>query len=163
MYFCQTIRILMRFIGNFEARLDAKSRVFVPAPFRRLLQTGGQPVLYLRKDIFEDCLVLYPDTVWEAELDTLRKKLSKWNPTQQAIFRQYTREAVLVEMDANGRILIPKSLMEACGITADVVFLGVDDTLELWDKATLEKSKLPAETYRTQLVTLMDGSDKQSE
>lgn len=159
MYFCQTIRILMRFLGNIDARLDTKSRVFVPAPFRRLLQAEGQLVLYLRKDIFEDCLVLYPEDVWEAELGKLRKKLSKWKPEQQAIFRQYTHEAIIVEMDANGRILIPKALLDACGINSDVVFLGVDDTLELWDKATLEKTKLPAEAFRAQIVALMDGSD----
>jgi len=163
MYFCQTIRILMRFLGNFEARLDAKSRVFVPAPFRRLLQADGQPVLYLRKDVFEECLILYPASVWEAELDTLRRKLSKWNPSQQAVFRQYTREAVMVEMDANGRILIPRTLLEACNMTTDIVFLGVDDSLELWDKTTLEKTTLPNDIFRTQLVTLMDGTEQKAE
>ncbi len=120
-------------------------------------------MLYLRKDVFEECLILYPASVWEAELDTLRRKLSKWNPSQQAVFRQYTREAVMVEMDANGRILIPRTLLEACNMTTDIVFLGVDDSLELWDKTTLEKTTLPNDIFRTQLVTLMDGTEQKAE
>lgn len=149
----------MRFLGNIEARLDAKSRVFVPAPFRRLLQAEGQLSLFLRKDLFEKCIVIYPEAVWEAELGTLRNKLSKWSPEQQSLFRQFTYEAVMVEMDASGRILIPKSLLEACGIVSDVVFLGVDDTIELWDKAALERTKIPDEAFRTQIIALMGASE----
>ena len=47
-----------QFLGNIEAKVDAKGRVFVPAAFRKLLQLQGEDWLVLRKDIFQDCLVL---------------------------------------------------------------------------------------------------------
>ncbi|NLZ73905.1 MAG: cell division/cell wall cluster transcriptional repressor MraZ, partial [Bacteroidales bacterium] len=54
---------MSHFLGNFEAKVDAKGRVFVPAVFRKLLQQKEEEWLVLRKDIFQDCLVLYPGSV----------------------------------------------------------------------------------------------------
>ena len=49
---------MSHFLGNFEAKADAKGRIFVPAVFRKLLQSQDETWLVLRKDIFQDCLVL---------------------------------------------------------------------------------------------------------
>jgi MraZ protein len=111
----------MRFLGNFEARLDAKSRVFVPAPFRRLLQADGQPVLYLRKDVFEECLILYPP-VLGSRIDSLEPELAKWNPLSTSIFRQYTCGTVMVEMDANGSNSDPRQCFGKRQHDDDIVF-----------------------------------------
>ena len=54
----------MRFLGNIEAKTDAKGRVFLPSVFRKVLQSAGEERLVLRKDVHEACLVLYPETVW---------------------------------------------------------------------------------------------------
>lgn len=147
----------MRFSGNFEAKLDAKNRVFIPAGFRRLLQSELQEetcVLYLRKDIFQDCMVLYPAPVWEAELSHLRSRLNKYDPEQQDIYRQFMLEAETVEMSANGRVLLPKRLLNLVGIQADVRFLGVDDTIEIWPKAALEQPRMSAEDFQSKIQAL---------
>ena len=47
----------MRFLGNIEAKTDAKGRAFLPAVFRKVLQASGEENLVLRKDIFQQCLV----------------------------------------------------------------------------------------------------------
>jgi MraZ protein len=147
----------MRFIGNIEAKVDAKSRVFIPAHFRRILQTEGQLTLYLRKDIFEKCIVIYPESVWEQELARLRSRLNKWIPEQQDIYRQFMLEAVMVELDASGRILVPKSLLGLCGIGTDVRFLGVDDTIEIWDKSELETPRMAPDDFKRQIASIMGG------
>lgn len=54
---------MIRFLGNIEAKADAKGRVFIPAQFRRQLQSGSEDKLIMRKDVFQDCLVLYPEEV----------------------------------------------------------------------------------------------------
>ena len=54
----------MRFLGNIEAKIDVKGRAFLPATFRKVLQAGGEERLVLRKDVFQACLVLYPESVW---------------------------------------------------------------------------------------------------
>ena len=131
-----------RFIGNMDAKADEKGRVFVPVTFRRILQTAGETHLVLRKDIFQDCLIVYPESVWNNELDELREKLNKWDEEQQQLFRQFSLEAEIVEIDSNGRILISKKYLQLAKITKDMRFVGMNNTIEIWNKEILEKSSL---------------------
>jgi MraZ protein len=123
-----------------EAKLDAKARVFVPATFRKILQSSGQNELILRKDIFQNCLVLYPLVVWEEELTCLRSRLNRWEKEQQQLFRRFVIDAEHLEMDASGRILIPQRSRQLIGIESEIRFLGVDNTMEIWTKEGLEQS-----------------------
>ena len=145
----------MQFLGNIEARADAKGRIFVPAAFRKRLQGADEEFLVLRKDIFQDCLVLYPGTVWENEIEALRSRLNKWNKEQQQVFRQFVLDAERLEMDANGRILIPRRYMVLVGIESEVRFLGVDDTIEIWAKEKLEKPLVDPDEFSERLQELM--------
>lgn len=155
----------MRFLGNIEAKLDAKNRVFVPAVFRKileqsLLETEQDPsstnrLLYLRKDVYQDCIVLYPAPVWEEELSRLRARLNKWAAEEQDLYRQFLLEAEAVEMDPSGRILLPKRLLLKTGIEKSLRFLGVDDTMEIWAKEALEIPRMNPEVFKTKLQELM--------
>lgn len=147
---------MLQFLGNIEAKADAKGRIFVPVIFRKRLQSEGEEFLVLRKDIFQECLVLYPGTVWEKEIETLRDRLSKWNKEQQQIFRQFVLDAERLEMDSSGRILIPKRYLQMVSIESNVRFLGVDNTIELWAKELLDKPLLEAEEFSIKLQELMD-------
>jgi MraZ protein len=137
-----------RFIGNIDAKTDVKGRVFIPAVFRKNLQTAGETCLVLRKDVFQDCLVLYPASVWNNELSELRSKLNKWDEEEQQVFRQFSLEVEILEMDANGRILIPKKYMQLAKITTDVRFIGLDYTIEIWNKEVLEKVSLTPTSFK---------------
>lgn len=148
---------MLQFLGNMEAKADAKGRVFVPALFRKSLQVEGEGYLVLRKDIFQDCLVLYPGTVWEKEIEMLRASLSRWNKDQQQIFRQFVLDAERLEMDANGRILIPKRYLKMVSIETEIRFLGVDNTIEVWSKEKLDKPLVEAEEFSSKIEKLMGG------
>ena len=145
-----------QFLGNFEAKADAKGRIFVPAVFRKLLQSQGEEWLVLRKDIFQDCLVLYPGSVWEKEIEILRSKLNKWNKTQQQVFRQFVLDAERVEMDGSGRILISKRYLQLADIENNVRFLGVDDTIEVWASEKLEEPLMAPEDFASEIEKLME-------
>lgn len=138
-----------------EAKADAKGRVFVPALFRKCLQVEAEEYLVLRKDIFQDCLVLYPGTVWEKEIETLRASLSRWNKDQQQIFRQFVLDAERLEMDASGRILIPKRYLKLVSIETEIRFLGVDNTIEVWSKEKLEKPLVEPDEFSFKIEELM--------
>ena len=146
---------MLQFLGNMEARADAKGRIFIPALFRKRLQSGGEEFMVLRKDIFQDCLVLYPGSVWEKELEILRSRLNKWNREQQQIFRQFVLDAERIEMDASGRILIPKRYLQMVSIDTDVRFLGVDETIEIWAKEKLEQPLVDPGKFSAALQQLM--------
>lgn len=150
----------MKFLGNIEAKIDTKARVFVPAAFRKILQTSAQNTLILRKDIFQDCLVLYPLQVWEDELTKLRSRLNRWDKVQQALFRQFVVDAERLEIDANGRILIPKRYCQMVGIVSDVTFLGVDNTIEIWTKDALDGILIPADDFSASLQALMNNDSQ---
>lgn len=145
-----------QFLGNFEAKVDAKGRVFVPAAFRKLLQQQGEGWLVLRKDIFQDCLVLYPGSVWEEEIEVLRSKLNKWNRVEQQVFRQFVLDAERIEMDGSGRILVSKRYLELAQIDTHVRFLGVDNTIEVWAKDKLDKPLMEPEVFAEEIQKLME-------
>ncbi len=147
------------FLGNIDAKIDAKARIFVPASFRKAILSEGQSSLVLRKDVFQNCLVLYPDKVWQAELDQLKAKLNNWDKMQKQVFRQFVVSAERIEMDSNGRILIPKRYLQMIGATSDVTFLGMDDTIEIWSKDALDATLLDTEDFGKQIQDLMNNTN----
>ena len=120
----------MRFLGNIEAKIDAKGRAFLPAVFRKVLQTSGEENLVLRKDVFEDCLVLYPESVWNEQMDLVRSRLNRYNQQHQQIFRQFVSQVELLTLDGNGRFLIPKRYLQLADIQQSIKFTGNGDTIE---------------------------------
>ena len=119
-------------MGNIEAKTDAKGRAFLPAVFRKVLNASGEESLVLRKDIFEPCLVLYPESVWNERMDTLRRRLSRWNRRDQMIYRQYVTDVEMITLDGNGRFLSPKRYMKMADIDQQIRFTGMDDCIEIW-------------------------------
>jgi MraZ protein len=150
----------MRFLGNIEAKTDAKGRVFLPATFRKMLQASGGETLVLRKDIFQDCLVLYPEIVWNEQMDLLRSRLNRFNAQHQQIFRQFVSEVEMVTLDGNGRFLIPKRYLQMAAIQQEVKFIGMGDTIEIWANERVEASKMESEEFGKALEEIMDAGSQ---
>ncbi|MBQ6751744.1 MAG: division/cell wall cluster transcriptional repressor MraZ [Bacteroidaceae bacterium] len=129
----------MRFVGDFQAKTDAKGRVFLPAAFRKILEAEGELELVLRRDVFQHCLVLYPESVWNQQLDELKQGLNQWNREHQMMLRQFLLDAEVLEWDSQGRILLSKRKMQYAGIENDVRFLAMVDRIEIWGKQEYEK------------------------
>lgn len=122
----------MRFLGNIEAKTDAKGRAFLPAQFRKVLAASGEDTLVLRQDVFENLLVLYPGSVWNELMDSMRQRLSRWDRREQMAYRTFVSNVVEVVLDGSGRILIPRSFLEEAGIKQSIRFVGMGDTIEIW-------------------------------
>ncbi len=145
----------MRFLGNTEAKTDAKGRVFLPAAFRKVLQASGEESLVLCKDLHQPCLVLYPESVWNEQMDALRNRLSRWNATHQQLFRQFVSDVELVRLDGNGRFLIPKRYMAMAQISQSIRFLGMGDTIEIWSEANTQQPFVAANEFGTAIEAIM--------
>ena len=145
----------MRFLGNSEAKTDAKGRVLLPAVFRKQLQAASQECLILRKDTYQDCLVLYPENVWNEQMNELRCKLNRWNSRHQMIFRQFVSDVEVITLDGNGRFLIPKRYLKLAKIQQDVRFIGLDDTIEIWSKEIADKPFITTEDFGKELEEIM--------
>ena len=150
----------MRFLGNIEAKADAKGRAFLPATFRKVLQTGGEERLVLRKDVFQTCLVLYPESVWNEQMDSMRQRLNRWNKTQQQVFRKFVSDVDLVSLDGNGRWLRRKRVQRMANTEQEIRFIGRGDTIEIWSNSEAEQQKMSAEDFGNALEELMTDNDK---
>ncbi|MCF0201732.1 MAG: division/cell wall cluster transcriptional repressor MraZ [Bacteroidaceae bacterium] len=147
----------MRFTGNIEAKVDAKGRVFLPAVFRKTLIAAQEEQLYLRKDDYACCLTIFPGSVWNKRIDDMRSKLNLWNPEHAQVFRQYLMNAEELQLDGNGRFIIPKRYMDMVEIQQQVSFIGTDETIELWSTEKAQEQQMPQEEYMKSLQAFMMG------
>ncbi len=149
----------MRFLGNIEAKTDAKGRAFLPAIFRKELQGSNEEYLVMRKDVFQPCLVLYPQSTWNEQTDNLRQHLNRWDSDHQRIFRQFVSDAEIVTLDTNGRFLIPKRYLKMAGISQAIKFIGMDDTIEIWSGENTYKPFMDPQEFSKALESIMGQGD----
>ena len=144
------------FIGNSEARLDAKGRFFVPSTYRKLLPDDGcGRRLVMRMDPDNACIILYPEDVWNRKVGDFREKLDEWNPDDQMLLMQFVSDAEWLEIDAQGRILVPRRYLQQIGADAEVLFVGMLDRMALWSKAGYEQSRLSQADFAKRLAEKM--------
>lgn len=145
----------MRFTGTIEAKADVKGRLFFPAPFRKILQENGEERLILKKDPSLPCLVLHPWSVWNSRMDELRERLNHWDSNHRRLLRHFVADAEELTLDKGGRILVPRRYLRAAAIEQEVVFLGMDDVIELWPRTEGAEAFSADETSGRELEELM--------
>jgi MraZ protein len=148
----------MRFLGNQEAKTDAKGRIFLPSVFRKQLSAASEECLVLRKDSHQDCLTLYPESVWNELMNQLNSKLNRWDPKHRMVLRQWVSDVEVITLDGNGRFLIPRRYLEMAHIQQDVRFIGMDDTIEIWAKELTEHPFLSPEDFGNALQEIMSNN-----
>ena len=146
----------MRLLGNIEAKTDSKGRVFLPAAFRKVLQGEDAESLVLRKDVYQTCLTLYPQSSWNAVMDSVRSRINRWNPRHLQIYRQFLSDVEIVYPDSSGRILIPRRLLESAGIEQSIRFIGMGDYIEVWSSQATETPFVSQEEFTASLAKLME-------
>ena len=119
------------FQGASSLTLDAKGRLSVPTRHREVLAAMAQGQLTLTRHP-HGCLMMFPRPEWER----FRERLAALPMSAQWWKRHFLGNAMDVDMDATGRVLISPELREASGIQKEVMLLGMGQHLELWDKAT---------------------------
>ena len=145
----------MRFLGNIEAKTDSKGRVFLPSTFRKVLQASGEEMLVMRKDIHQDCLVLFAKSVWDARVDALMERVNEWDDEAMMVVRQYMKEAEELAIDGNGRILIPRRYLDMVQVDQTVRLIGINNTIEIWAAEKAEKPFLSQAEFSAKLKALM--------
>lgn len=121
------------FIGNIEAKLDDKGRVFVPAAYRRILDENESRRMVMRRDTDNACLIFYPEEVWNAKVEQLRQALDEWDPEDQLILMQFMADAEFIEPDAQGRILLTRKNLDNISAQQELLFVGMLDRFAVWN------------------------------
>lgn len=126
------------FIGEFQHNLDAKGRIVIPGKFRDELQNT-----FILARGLDGCLTIYSLKQWDKLFEEVNKL-----PTTKKAARQYIRmltsTASDCTLDNQGRIQIPSFLSKMVNITKEVVIIGANDHIEIWDKATWDAYYLDA-------------------
>ena len=151
------------FSGTIHAKTDAKGRVFVPASFRKILQSSGEVRLKLRKDVFKDCLILCLESTWKLKLDDLRHRLNEWDEEEQDLYRTISAAVENVELDASGRILIPKDYLRKANISNSVCFVGMNSEIEIWSSEKLNKILLTSDDLKSHVRKFLSNSRRANE
>lgn len=145
------------FRGVTELNLDAKGRLAMPTRYRERLLERCAGHLVITIDIAEKCLAIYPLPEWELIQQKL-DALSSFNPKTAMVKRLLMGNATDVEMDGNGRILVPAKLRKHAALEKKTVMTGQGKKFELWDEemwdsrseawqaeASLDEGVLPAD------------------
>jgi MraZ protein len=146
------------FIGDYTCKVDVKGRIILPAAFKKQLPAGSQDHFVVRKDIFENCLVLYPIDDWNRQLEKIRKKMNPYNREHNRFLRNYFKGTAELLLDSNNRMLVPKRLLDMIDAGRDVVLAGQDGRIEIWPAAVYDKIEMPADDFATLAEKLLGGS-----
>jgi len=121
------------FSGKYYYTIDPKGRVIIPSPFREIISTNYNTKLYITNDVFDKCLHIYPQEEWN-RLEEKVRPLPKSQEEVKFYMRKVIASAQEVELDKQGRILIPAAHREDAGLSTDIVIVGQIEKIELWDR-----------------------------
>ena len=133
--YIRTKQVIDMFMGEYNHTIDTKGRLIVPAKFR---ETLGEHFVITKG--LDGCLFVYDNSEWELFEQKL-KSLPITNKDARQFVRFFLAGAATVEVDKQGRILVPSVLREFAHIEKDVVMVGVGSRVEIWSKASWENTE----------------------
>ncbi len=129
-------------IGHFNCKLDAKGRLMLPSEFREQMGEQAEEGFVLRPSLFDHSqfLDLYTRKDWDEQQEKLRGKFNVYDEEGIEALRFLNEGVRYVKLDTNGRLQIPKELMERGGLVKEVVVQALANKMEIWDKDRYQKS-----------------------
>jgi MraZ protein len=148
---------MSHFLNTHANRVDAKGRVSIPAPFRTALRTlcpEGEVPLVLRTSHNHACVEGWPTRYFQA-LGTPLQQMDVFGADQEDMAVSIYADALYVESDKEGRIVLPDALMQHAGLTDMVLFMGLGRTFQIWQPEAGQRYMADArERARTRRLTL---------
>ena len=149
---------VVNLIGTYECKADIKGRLMMPSPVKKQLAAVLQDGFVLKRAVFQPCLELYPISEWNILMQKVNK-LNRFVKKNNDFIRRFTAGVKVVELDASGRLLIPKDLHSFAGISKEVVLSSAVNIIEVWDKKRYEKAIDEAAVDFAELAEDVMGGD----
>jgi MraZ protein len=134
-------------IGQYQAKLTEKERISLPAKFRR--EIGNKLII---AKWYEGCLVLVSQEKWDELLNKLTGKSEIISKPIRNTDRFILGSGFEVKVDLHGRFVIPKILKEYAHLTKEVVFVGLGDRVEVWDKGNWRKVEKEVQAKASEMI-----------
>lgn len=123
--------------GEFECKMDSKGRFVLPSGLKKQLPEGERKEFVVNRGL-DACLVLYPLSVWESELEKIHAR-NQYVAKNRAFARKFMNGATPLELDNSFRVNIPKKLTGYASLDKEVVLIASFDRIEIWDKETYDQ------------------------
>ncbi|MDT0650446.1 division/cell wall cluster transcriptional repressor MraZ [Autumnicola edwardsiae] len=149
---------MVNIIGTYECKVDAKGRLMIPAALKKQLAPMLQNGFVLKRSVFQPCLELYPMEQWDEVMQKMNK-LNRFRKKNNDFIRRFTAGVKTVEVDTNGRLLIPKDLIGFAGIGKEIVLSSAINIIEIWDKDKYENAIDAASDDFADLAEEVMGND----
>jgi len=130
---------VVNLIGTYECKADAKGRLMVPSALKKQLAPMLQDGFVLKRSVFQPCLELYPMQEWNVLMQKING-LNRFKKKNNDFIRKFQAGVKMVEVDSNGRLLIPKDLVAFAGISKEIVLSSAVNIIEIWDKDKYENN-----------------------
>ncbi len=128
------------FIGSFTYSMDAKGRVSIPSKYRKYINEAANETFVMTRGIVQ-CIDLYPLDYWREEVLPRINQLDDFDPEESIFKRLLFEYASEDKLDSQARLLIPKKLIEFAEIEKDVLILGQNKKIEIWNPSIYEAHK----------------------
>ena len=127
------------FENEYPGKVDSKGRIVLPVKHRNAMIKADELAFVVRKGFYDDCLMAYPESEWRKLMKRFTKGGDPMSRKIMDIKRRLTKGSARIEYsEDNGRMNIPRTLLEYAGISKDVVITGLDNYIEIWDKKKYE-------------------------
>jgi MraZ protein len=124
-------------IGEFDCKLDAKGRLMVPSALKKQLPSIDAEGLVINRG-FEKHLTIYSKAEWDKISEELAQ-LNSYEKKNREFIRYFTRGSSELSLDASGRVLLPKALLEYAEIGNEVVLSCQFNKIEVWSKEAYDQ------------------------
>lgn len=131
--------MVVNLVGTYECKIDAKGRLMVPSALKKQLLPLLKDGFVLKRSVFQPCIELYPMSEWNTLMGKVNK-LNRFKKKNNDFIRRFTAGVKTVEVDGNGRLLVPKDLVSFAGLEKEIVLSSAINIVEIWDKAKYEKA-----------------------
>ena len=121
---------MVYFVGEYQRQLDERGRFVLPAKIREKLEG----TIYITRAPAEKCLNLYTEEEWENIAEKMRSLPTSIDRNAAKFQRKLFGKASSSEVDKQGRVSLTDELKEYAGLKKDVVLVGMNTKLEIWDK-----------------------------
>ena len=146
------------FIGHTNVKLDSKGRFTFPAAFKKQIESTASDLFIIKKDIYDQCLILYTKETWQKLVDNLQSKLNPYNRQHNMFLRKFFMDTAELTLDANNRLLLPKRLLDLANIEKDLLLIGVGNKIEIWNPEIFENNTISDEEFTNLAETLLGNN-----
>lgn len=143
------------FSGEYEAKLDPKGRMVLPARLKAALPTETEGKIVIIRG-FEPCLVIYPQIEWQKIFEKVAA-LNEFETENRLFQRNFLRGNTEVELDEQGRFLVPKTMLKYADLEKEAIIVGVANRIEIWNTERYEEFLIKDQEQLAQLAEKILG------